>query len=880
MERINKTDTLNRVKLTANILFSGIGCQERGFENSRLFDLEVLNTSDINKDAVVSYAAVHCGLTKEMIENYSDYPSREEMAAYLKVINLGYEPEKNKPYDWDKLARRKSNDIEKYWLACKLSNNLGDISKIEKLPYADLWTCSFPCFTADTFVLTKEYGYVPIKDVTTSMSVLTHKNTYEQVANSGKTGEKLIYSINAKCFDKVECTENHRFLVRTRHRINTHIKGKPLNYRYFDNPVWKECKELSKNDYLGYSINNNSIIPIWEDAINSKIKIAKLMNNEDFWWIIGRYIADGFKQEQKTGNKIVICCGNKKVQLGLIEEHLEKCGLNYCTDDHKSCINYHICSNELYKFVCAFGGKAYGKFIPSFVFDMPVNLCKAFIEGYWSGDGCYTNNIYKATTVSKKLVYGLGQLIAKSYHRPFSIYFTKRKPTCIIEGRTVNQKNSYSITFNKKNSKQDKAFYEDGYIWFPIKNICCTNEIKPVYDITVKNCHSFTANGTIAHNCTDISLAGKMKGLSPSDSTRSSLLWENIRLLKTAKDDGTLPKYIMFENVKNLVGKKFINDLNNLLSVLDELGFNSYWKVLNAKNCGVPQNRERVFVISIRKDVDNEAFVFPKPFDTGIRLKDILDENVDEKYYLSEDVQSRFKFTSQDFSKNVIGTTKPISRSIGQRDLVYSKESIMGTLVATDYKQPKQVFEQIPNECVQEGNLSGGKWDKIYESARRYYSVNGCSPTIHTCNGGNTEPKISEPQITHSEWKRQMYDRFIEDSEGEVSGCVTNQSKSFGYRPPMKGYSKCLKAESNDTGVVCNYRIRKLTPNECWKLMGLTEDDCAKAVAIGGSDSQLYKQAGNGIVTNCCELLAEHLYKAQYDNTYACTDEKISFTIA
>ena len=482
MERTNKTDTLNRVKLTANILFSGIGCQERGFENSGLFNLDVLNTSDINKDAVVSYAAVHCGLTKEMIESYSEYPSREEMVKYLKTINLGYEPEKNKAYDWDKLARRKSNDIEKYWLACKLSNNLGDISKIEKLPYADLWTISF----------------------------------------------------------------------------------------------------------------------------------------------------------------------------------------------------------------------------------------------------------------------------------------------------------------------------------------CCQ----------------------------DISVAGKMKGLAPDSGTRSSLLWENIRLLKTAKDDGTLPKYIMFENVKNLVGKKFINDFNNLLSVLDELGFNSYWKVLNAKNCGVPQNRERVFVISIRKDIDNGTFNFPKPFDAGVRLKDVLDENVDEKYYLSEEVQSRFKFTSQDFSKNVIGTTKPISRTIGQRDLVYSKESIMGTLVATDYKQPKQVLE-IPNECVQEGNLSGGKWDKIYESARRYYSVNGCSPTIHTCNGGNTEPKISEPQITHS----------------------------------MKGYSKCLKAESNDIGVVCNYRIRKLTPNECWKLMGLTEEDCSKAVAIGVSDSQLYKQAGNGIVTNCCELLAEHLYKAQYDSTYVCIDE-------
>ena len=556
----------------------------------------MLNTSDINKDAVVSYAAVHCGLTKEMVENYSDYPSREEMAVYLKVINLGYEPEKNKSYDWDKLARRKSNDIEKYWLACKLSNNLGDISKIEKLPYADLWTCSFPC--------------------------------------------------------------------------------------------------------------------------------------------------------------------------------------------------------------------------------------------------------------------------------------------------------------------------------------------------------------------TDISLVGKMKGLSPSDSTRSSLLWENMRLLKMAKDDGTLPKYIMFENVKNLVGKKFIYDFNNLLSVLDELGFNSYWKVLNAKNCGVPQNRERVFVISIRKDIDNGAFNFPKPFDTGVRLKDVLDKNVDEKYYLSEKIIKGFQKhnenhknkgtgfiwkpkTDEDIANTlranaalcptdnsikesgikIAGSLNP-TKTVQDRVRVLDVDGCSQSLRATDYKDPVKILQgidksvndtqmieyancitaredrgvsnrksegtavlEIPNECVQEGNLSGGKWDKIYESARRYYSVNGCSPTIHTCNGENTEPKISEPQITHSEWKRQMYDRFVEDSEGEVSGCVTNQSKSFGYRPPMKGYSKCLKAESNDTGVVCNYRIRKLTPNECWKLMGLTEEDCSKAVAIGVSDSQLYKQAGNGIVTNCCELLAEHLYKAQYDSTYACVDERLALVL-
>ena len=121
-----------------------------------------------------------------------------------------------------------------------------------------------------------------------------------------------------------------------------------------------------------------------------------------------------------------------------------------------------------------------------------------------------------------------------------------------------------------------------------------------------------------------------------------------------------------------------------------------------------------------------------------------------------------------------------------------------------------------------------------------------------------------------------MYEQFIEESDGEPSGVITNRSQTFGYRPPMKGLSKCLRAEANDAGVVENFRVRKLTPNECWKLMGLTEEDCINAKNIGVADSQLYKQAGNGIVTNCVELLAEHLYKAQYDNAYICTDERLS----
>ena len=101
------------------------------------------------------------------------------------------------------------------------------------------------------------------------------------------------------------------------------------------------------------------------------------------------------------------------------------------------------------------------------------------------------------------------------------------------------------------------------------------------------------------------------------------------------------------ENVKNLISKKFKDDFDKWLEDLDDLGYNSYYDVLNAKNFNIPQNRERVFVVSIRKDIDNGNFKFPKGYDSGIKLKDILESNVDEKYYLSEEVQKRFKFNEK-----------------------------------------------------------------------------------------------------------------------------------------------------------------------------------------------------------------------------------------
>lgn len=157
---------------------------------------------------------------------------------------------------------------------------------------------------------------------------------------------------------------------------------------------------------------------------------------------------------------------------------------------------------------------------------------------------------------------------------------------------------------------------------------------------------------TYGFPCQDISLAGQLKGIVKGE-TRSGLLYEVQRLLAQAQSDDALPKYLIMENVKNLVGKKFRPDFEGWLGWLDELGYNNYWKVLNAVDYGIPQNRERVFCISIRKDIDT-GYTFPSPIESDTVLMDKLEpvEDIDEKYFLSSECVKRR------FTKNQINEEK------------------------------------------------------------------------------------------------------------------------------------------------------------------------------------------------------------------------------
>ena len=254
---------------------------------------------------------------------------------------------------------------------------------------------------------------------------------------------------------------------------------------------------------------------------------------------------------------------------------------------------------------------------------------------------------------------------------------------------------------------------------------------------------------TYGFPCQDISIGGRQEGLFKGDGThtRSGLFFDALRVIEETK-----PRVAVAENVKNLIGKRFRKEFLYILEALENAGYNNFYAVANAKDYGVPQNRERVFIVSIRKDVDNGSFEFPMPFELKLRLRDMLEESVNEKYYTNG--KSANYTTTEDTAKTI---------------------------------------------CL---NSKGGRG-----------GIAGLQPSL----------------------KDRIYD---------INGIATACTTSVFFMPQ---YTDGLK-------------IFKLTPLECWRLMGFDDADFYKAKKVN-SNAQLFKQAGNSVVVPVLEHIFLALFK-------------------
>lgn len=329
---------------------------------------------------------------------------------------------------------------------------------------------------------------------------------------------------------------------------------------------------------------------------------------------------------------------------------------------------------------------------------------------------------------------------------------------------------------------------------------------------------------TYGFPCQDISLAGKQKGLFNDDGslTRSGLFFEALKVIEYCK-----PKVAIAENVKNLTSKKFDTQFKTVLKSLEEAGYNNYWKVLNAKDYGIPQNRERVFIVSIRKDIDRELFEFPKPYSLEKRLKDFLEPHVDEKYYLSDAQITRMK------------TTHFVTSSFKTRAV--EENGVCGTLMARDYKDPKCVI--IPN-ATKRGYIEAYDGDSVdlaypYSTTRRGRVKEGVSGTLTTSDNMGVVQKVGNIYPSGGQ-NGNVYS--VEGISPTISSGVTGTKGNGGI------------GSNNAPKIVDTLCIRKLTPRECYRLMGFSDAEFDRAEKVN-SNTQLYKQAGNSIVVDVLEEL-------------------------
>ena len=693
---------------------------------------------------------------------------------------------------------------------------LGNISEISdeyisKLQgEVDIVVGGSPCFRAGTLISTRD-GLKPIEDIKKGDEVLTHENRFRKVVMPMITHADSIYKLRTMNSVPTYVTEEHPFLVveRTKKRKN----GKYV-YEYSE-PTWVKTKDLVKNKHfikLGNSTNGINTSNITEEEA----------------WLIGRYIADGYLMDSKRKNRknsfrrdVVICVGKTKAEE--FENNLKE--YSFGKSEDRTVYKYRKRNDRLFTLMEKCGRGSENKEIPREYLDLQLNLLEKLVEGYLSGDGSYKDGVYSATTVSPKLALSLTEAFNTLHNNGSTITFSKRPDKCFIEGREVNQRDTYRVQTRfsyDKGATPPHTVEINGELFTPIRELEKESTDELVYNFEVEEDNSYVANNLVAHNCQSFSIAGNRGGF---DDTRGTLFFEYARTVKDIQ-----PKYFIFENVKGMLSHDKGNTIRTVLNTFNDLGYYIDFNVFNSKFYDVPQNRERIYIVGKRKDlvrepkfheskkrkikldeihnwaVDNINYVklLPKlKTEVTTRLIDVLEDEVDEKYYLSEEKTKKLTLNHNfrddiEPTINVLGNT---SKTGYKAHDVHDINGLSPTVAARDYKGPKQI-------AVREATKQG------YAIAEQGDSVNVTYPDSKT-------------------------------RRGRVG----------------KGVAQTLQAGEVNQGVVMDdIRIRKLVPVETWRLQGFTDEQFYKAKDSGVSNSQLYKQAGNAVTVNVVDYIAKKLF--------------------
>ena len=732
-----------------------------------------------------------------------------------------------------KVDKYYASEIDKYAIQVAQKNypdtiQIGDVTKLNYLELLDIDMVigGSPCFQADTMVFTDK-GYVPIQDIQIGDMVLTHNGRYKPVLAVGKRWANNCRKLKAETMLPILTTGNHPFLTDKK---------------------FVECDKLNKGDFIIAAKTNF----LGEDM---SLVDAYLLGR----YVADRYVIDSLRAGRKNSynHKVVFCVGkgkNEQFEFFTFDKHFIK-------SKDKNVTKYTLIDKNFMELCKKCGKGALNKQIPQIIFSCPTEIKKMFLQGYMDGDGNKYKDGYTATTVSKKLALGL-QLLLSSLGCKNHIYFNKRPEKYIIQGRMVNQHDTYQV-----------RFYPNAKEWVKEKKIQSKLQIEDnyVYNIEVADDHTYIADNYIVHNCQDLSIAKQNReGLRGA---RSGLFWKYVEALEVIK-----PKWFLLENVASMRNE----DRDAITETLRKIYPETECIMINSALVSA-QQRKRYYWTNWHVE---------QPQDKGILLKDILESGQvirgDKSHAV---ISSAGRTTEREYFKKNQGNLKAYCLDANYYkggSLEHNLEKHNRELVAVPcamrtreddtgkYKRLETKNDNKANSLtsVQTDSMVAVNIDNYF----RKYGTKGKIMSVETektqcltasmgCGGGNN-PLIAEPVIIQKghgynpggikkdkaptltsggSWEQNNH--IIEPVRiGELDGLGKGQANRI-YS--VRGKSVCLNANGGGGGAKTglykvdlpdgDYIIRKLTPMECERLQTIPDN-----FTSGISNTQRYKAIGNG----------------------------------
>ncbi|MGL4198160.1 MAG: DNA (cytosine-5-)-methyltransferase [Allorhizobium sp.] len=665
----------------------------------------------------------------------------------------------------------------------------GDFTQIEAhhVGPVDLLVGGTPCFPEGTMIASTR-GLIPIEAVQIGDEVLTHEHRFRRVLRTGSKMAETV-EVTGQGHHGFVTTANHPFLARQKMGQSTRVDGRAVRKTWITDADWVAAEHMEGKHWA--CVSRWPEMPMPPIAVIGNETVPRLPVR-DLMMIAGAYLGDGWIRSNERRGAVMF--GLNPSKLDALRPAFDAYGKWHGTQE-RTVVKVGICSRPLARWLAEnFGSGAANKRVPMWVLGHPER--DALMQGYLLTDGGKADFGHRATTISPDLALTM-RMLAVSCGYSSSVTFTERPSTHHIEGHTVNQSDTYTVSFG---TSARSSFEDGGFRWQRVRSVQPTGRVERVYDLEVEEDHSYVADGICVHNCQSFSIAGKRLGL---DDPRGNLTLEFFALAERVR-----PTWIVWENVPGVLSHDDGRTFGTVLGLMGECGFRWAYRTLDAQHVrtrrfgrAVPQRRRRVFLVgySGTADIHPRAVLFDRE-----SLRGNPAPRREAGQGVATDVAPSLVSSGRGVER--AGETRGQDPVIAARMVAFGEYVDDGTasvMKARDFKDATDlVAHALRGEGFDASEDGTGRAPTIAFTAKDHGgdAVENISPTLRA--GGHTGSHANAGVMPAIAFPAEM----------SATQCASTEELS----PAL--------SVTHTTAMASAWGVRRLTPTECARLQGFPDD--------------------------------------------------------